>query len=185
MRKRAPAMPGNETNVDQISNEARVPEHVTVTPDIGHGALELTDVDADSLAFIARELRRYNVQWEAFAELLRNPQPVWVRQSDSITVSTGATPDMGTPASPTGATPVRLVNGDRATIRNTIRNTGANTLYLCPYDQRSAITGVTAPLLGFPILSGASYVIDSRAAMAAYSIGGTTTFAVLTEQVQL
>jgi hypothetical protein len=147
----------------KVQNEVVLPfEPTAVEPDV-----EL--VDGSELAALLREMVD---QAGEFRELWRQPAPIWVRPSDRISTPTGSV----------STTPTRIIEYQRDRLRVTLLNTSPSAVILYLAGDATSVMG---PESGFPLAPGASAQIDTRAAISAYTAGGTATWSAILEIMEV
>lgn len=116
---------------------------------------------------------RHLTQWNELVELLRKPNPVWVRPSDRIATPTGVCS-----APQTGGNnswhPAVVVNPILPGCRATILNIGATTLYMRSVREVGVGFGewtAAAPQDAWPILPGAGLSIDTSDGLCLFTWG--------------
>lgn len=120
-----------------------------------------------------RAYRQMRTQYAVVMELLRHPQPVWVRPSDEITTPTGSVSSAGQV----------IAEAALNRFRCTVRNTGASVIYLCSATERNSRVGT---IVGFPIDPGDKFTLDTKAPLFVFTeTGATSTYALVLEYVEL
>lgn len=172
MSIRAQRNPKPPTPADAAGHKV---DNATDHPFVVHDAGVTDDATMVPASFLSELLRPLLDQHSEVRELLRRPQPVWMRGSDSFHIPAGTLI--------AGASPRLLVSGNPDRLRVLVRNIGTTGVMHVLSSASSAVPGGGGG--GLPLAPGEGISLDTKAPIYAAAVDDDVTWVALAEYVEL